>query len=152
MNGKVDEIFDQLIGCIESYDQNQGSKISELQDYLTSFPQVVKEQFTSSLEDVETRMETVKVDLQEMLAERDKSWEDKLQVKANKAAVATALHRKANKKEVDESFKSLETRVTELAESLKAGSDETTRHSDELNTAVLLKIEDLEKRSLDSSR
>jgi hypothetical protein len=96
LNEKMDEIFTQLVSCLETYDNGSKSRLAGLEEQMEPLRSMIERVG----EEIGTKATKFEKEIQEMTVS--------LTLKSNKASVAAALHRKGNKKEVDESLKSLE--------------------------------------------
>lgn len=66
--------------------------------------------------------------------------------KSNKASVATALHRKSNKKEIDETTDKLNEDIKKLEELMEAQKVDSKEHCDKLKTLFETKLAETEAK------
>ena len=90
----MDEIFNSLASCLEAYDSNQTTKMAKLE---TDIPRI-DEKIAEEIKRIDERHDEL---VKSVEADKTKFTEE-LKIKSNRASVATALHRKANKKDFEE--------------------------------------------------
>lgn len=148
LNDKMDEIFNSLASCLEAYDSNQTTKLAKLESDIPRIDEKLAEEFKRIDDRFEEFVKTMEAD--------KAKFTEELKTKSNRASVATALHRKANKKDFEEKQAQVSEQMEKIEEATKTKQEEVNtmlvktgeklaEKVHQLDAAICSKIGDLNK-------